>query len=119
MKGPYLIIEFKKDDVASDSDVAENQVAAAASMALYNRFNLRKARIEQAKRSNDRSTLDLSNMKVYGITFRASWYTIWCITPKVTTDTSQWAGCQMTSVYEGTCVAEIDVRGKQSFSLNL
>ena len=48
MKGaityPYLTIEFKKDD--SEEQVALNQVATAATLALYNRFQLRKQSLD-------------------------------------------------------------------------
>ena len=41
---PYLTVEFKRDGVSEDTAVA--QVAAAGSIALYNRYRLREAALE-------------------------------------------------------------------------
>ena len=105
---PYFFIEFKKDDSAFTA--AENQIAAAASIALYNRFNLRIARFEQSKKPL--KTLDLTNIKVYGVTFTRDCYEVWCIRPTVNRSTLQWEGCMMTSMFQGTCLAPVDVKGK-------
>ena len=102
---PYFFVEFKKDDSAFAA--AENQIATAASIALYNRFNLRIARLQQSK--EPLKTLDLSNIKVYGITFTRDWYDVWCIRPTVNSTTFEWEGCIMTSMCQGTCVAPVDV----------
>lgn len=117
-KGPYFFIEFKKDD--KDSQCAENQIAAAASMALHNRFNLRIRRMEKSQKPFH--TLNVSNLRVYAITFRASEYTVWCVKPKFDTDTFRWAGCDMTRIWEGTCTVAVGVRSKfprPSFGLPL
>ncbi|KAG6986566.1 hypothetical protein G7Y79_00077g099580 [Physcia stellaris] len=103
---PYFFIEFKKDDSAFTA--AENQIAAAASIALYNRFNLRIARFEQSKKPL--KTLDLTNIKVYGVTFTRDCYEVWCIRPTVNSSTFQWEGCMMTSMFQGTCLAPVDVK---------
>ncbi len=97
MTCPYLTIEFKKDDALEE--VALNQVASAAALALYNRFLLRK--------------------KTIGILSRRRWteqlvktlrhYDIWCIAPTLTSK-YEWAGCTMTNVYHGDCVNASSVR---------
>lgn len=102
---PYLIIEFKRDDAESTS--AENQVAAAGSLALYNRFKLRKACIEQVAKPFTYDTLH--DCRIYGITFGGPFCTVWCIRPVLDEATSQWQGCTMTSVWEGYCTVRSDV----------
>ena len=103
---PYLFIEFKKDD--KDPSSAENQVAAAASLALYNCFNLRVARMEQAGQSLDQ--INVENIRVYGIIFQGASFVIWCIRPKLRETACEWAGCTMTSVHYGDCDDQNDVK---------
>ena len=103
---PYLFIEFKKDD--KDPSSAENQVAAAASLALYNRFNLRIARTEQAGKSLDQ--INIENIRVYGITFQGASFVVWCIQPKLRETACEWAGCTMTRVHYGDCDDRNDVK---------
>ena len=102
---PYLFIEFKKDD--KDSSSAYNKVAAAASLALYNRFNLR-TRAEQAGESPEQ--IPIGNIKNYGITFQGPSFVVWCIQPKLRESAGEWAGCTMTSLRHGRCNYKSDVK---------
>ena len=104
---PYLFIEFKKDEKEPSS--AKNQVAAAASLSLYNRFNLRILRIEQGGRPPDQ--ISVQNIRVYGITFQGASFVVWCVQPKLReTAGEEWAGCTMTSIHHGICDNQYDVR---------
>ncbi|KAL9101791.1 MAG: hypothetical protein Q9163_002987 [Psora crenata] len=104
---PYLFIEFKRDE--KDPSSAENQVAVAASIALYNRFNLRLARMEEAGTPLER--LDVHNVRVYGITFQAASFVVWCIQPQRGANTGfEWAGCTMTRIGHGDCDNTAEVK---------
>lgn len=99
---PYLTIEFKRDD--SEEQVAWNQVAAAAALALYNRFRLRQEALGQH--------CDLKQLQVirhYGMTFTGSCYSIWIILPQVTPQ-SKWRGCRMDRLFQGDCTTQAGVR---------
>ena len=102
---PYLTIEFKKDN--SDEQSALNQVAAAASLALYNRFLLRKKAMVTLKRSWNKRHIDV--IKHYGITFMGSEFNVWCMKAVLTED-YEWAGCEMTRVHHGNCTHHSSVR---------
>lgn len=93
---PYMTIEFKKDDF--DDVVAENQVAAASSVALYNRFRLK----EKALRvSGMEWTLQKLNLiQHYCITMKGSTYAIWLGTPTVTRE-FRWDGCKLNHIFKG------------------
>ena len=101
MTCPYLTIEFKKDDALKYA--AENQVATAGSMALYNRFCLKQ---ECNKRARTTWTKEqLKNIKHYGVTMNGASYHIWCLEPKVT-PSFEWVGINMTRVCQGHCASE-------------
>jgi hypothetical protein len=107
---PYLSIEFKKDDAKEEK--AENQIAVAASIALYNRFKLKERRLQEKKKNWTEN--HLFSIKHYGITFRASKFTIWCIRPTKPLDIEEsvketWTGCQMESVHKNECESLIGV----------
>ena len=103
---PYLFIEFKKDD--KDPSSAKNQVAAAASLALYNRLNLRITCTEEAGKSLDQ--IKTENIKVYGITFQGASFVVWCIQPKPSEIACKWADCTMTSIHHGNCTNKSSVK---------
>ena len=101
MTCPYLTIEFEKDDARKDA--AENQVAAAGSMALYNLFRLKQ---ECNKRARTTWTKEqLKNIKHYGVTMNGASYHIWCLEPKVT-PSFEWLGINMTRVCQGHCASQ-------------
>ena len=104
---PYLTIEFKRDLEAEV--VVKNQVAAASSLALYNRFRLREQRLELTKDTWTKEDL-IMDIKHYGLTMQGSQYGIWCITPTVS-EVDRWAGCEMKLVGYGHCGNPHDVRG--------
>ena len=100
---PYLTIEFKKD--SSSSEAANNQLVAAAALALYNRFLLRQARLKRREEKFEGQHQE--DLKHYGITFEGPEYSVWCITPcLVATDDRtqvQWKGCTMRQISVGVC----------------
>ena len=101
---PYFTIEFKKDD--SDSLSAENQVASAAALALYNRFRLRRQRFRISQKPWGKRHAQV--LKHYGATFMGCTFNIWCIEPKLTEE-SEWEGCCMTRMYFGNCMSRPNV----------
>lgn len=62
-----MTIEFEK--TMSKNRSAVNKIAAAASLALFDRWKMRRAKIEQSGLSHEgpESTLDLDQIKYYGI----------------------------------------------------
>lgn len=72
---PYFTAEFKRDSTTEADTVAEYQVAGSASLALYNRFLLRKRQL--LIRNKKWSDGDLKDLRHYGLTFRAYYYTVW------------------------------------------
>ena len=102
---PYLTIEFKRDDV--EDQAAFNQVAAAAALALYNRYLLRRRSLDLAKQKWDQQHLE--PLKHYGITFTGSSYSIWCIRAGLT-NRYYWNGCYMERVFYGDCELAESVR---------
>ena len=100
---PYVTVEFKKDDHSERR--AFSQVAAASAVAIYNRYSLRKKRLElQEKPWTDKLTKVLRH---YGLTMRGSRYTVWVTLPKF--DDYEWAGCGMSKLLEGDCKDYYDV----------
>ncbi|KAH7308402.1 hypothetical protein B0I35DRAFT_360900 [Stachybotrys elegans] len=90
---PYFTVEFKRDGVSEDAAVA--QVAAAGSIALYNRYRLREAAREARP--------DLggdSHIRHYTLTFVGSKFVFWVLTPR---DDKQWGGCTMTRLIGADC----------------
>ena len=106
MIGPYSTIEFKKD--LESLDEAENQVAAAGSRALYNRFLLKVRCMKKAGRTLKQK--DFKHIRHYGATMTGAKFRIWCIQPLVSED-FQWKGCDMISLSSGNCAErEYDVK---------
>lgn len=103
---PYLTIEFKRD---LDAEVVvKNQVAAAASLALYNRFRLRERRLSVMEKPWTKEDL-IMDIKHYGLTMQGPQYEIWCITPTLS-EGNNWAGCEMKVIGYGHCNESYDVR---------
>lgn len=102
---PYLTIEFKRDN--SEQQVALNKVAAASALALYNRFLLRKASLEDSQQKWGQQ--HPKPLKHYGITFSGANYNVWCTRVQLTKD-YQWNGCVMERISHGTCRLAQDVR---------
>ncbi|CAF9926270.1 hypothetical protein IMSHALPRED_006925 [Imshaugia aleurites] len=106
MTGLYLTIEFKKDSLTLD--IAENQVAAAGSRGLYNRFSLKVRCMTKAGVILQHT--DFKHIRHYGVTMTGANFRIWCIQPLFTED-FKWNGCDMISLSSGNCAArESDIR---------
>jgi hypothetical protein len=102
---PYLTIEFKKDDTSSRK--ARNQVAVASALALYNRWKLKKDRLDAAKKPW--SERHKKVLKHYGITFTGRSFEFWCIEPTLDSQGS-WIGCRMYRLAQHTCKSSNGVR---------
>jgi hypothetical protein len=102
---PYFTIKFKRDDCGEDT--AENQVAVAGAIALYNRFLLRFTHLQEAKKKKDVS--EIACLRHYGATFAGSSYVLWCIVPDLREDGS-WEGCTMSRIFRGKCHTEQGLR---------
>jgi hypothetical protein len=98
---PYFTIEFKRDD--STDTTAENQVAVAGAMALYNRYLLRSKHLQVA--TDQTRVSDISCLKHYGATFEASDLSLWSIKPIFAQD-GTWNGCTMSRIFRGYCDRE-------------
>ena len=101
---PYFTIELKPDVDANE--IAENQIAAAGALALYNRFQM-------FVQATGGLTLELrdrkfGSVKHYGLKLRAHRYEIYCITPKH--HDYVWQGCTMLGVGVGECLTEVGLK---------
>ena len=106
MTGSYTTIGFKQD--VGSLDEAENQVAAAGSRALYDRFLLKVRCMKKAGRTLKQT--DFKHIRHYGATTTGAEFRIWCIQPLVSEDL-QWKGCDMISLSSGNCAErEYDVK---------
>src|SRR5436305_2832686 len=95
---PYLTIEFKKDD--STLRKARNQVAVASAVALYNRWKLKKDRLDAVKKPW--SERHEKVLKHYGLIFTGGNYEFWCIEPTLDSQGS-WIGCRMYRLARNNC----------------
>jgi hypothetical protein len=95
---PYLTIEFKKDD--STLRKARNQVAVASALALYNRWKLKKDRLDAVKKPW--SERHKKVLKHYGLTFTGGDYEFWCIEP-ILDSQGNWIGCRMYRLAKNNC----------------
>lgn len=105
MTCPYLTIEFKKDD--SSDLVARGQVAAAAALALYNRFRLRDEGLQSSRKQWNSERVKV--LRHYGITLQASAYIIWVVEPNLTSKFA-WNGCTMSWLFGDNCKRPFGVR---------
>jgi len=101
---PYFTVEFKKDD--QNTNAAQNQVAAAASVTLYNRYCLRRNSLRLEGREWTKKMTEC--LRHYGLTLKGSEYIVWLITPCLSG--YEWAGVQMSRMREGDCTLSFDVR---------
>jgi hypothetical protein len=106
---PYFTVEFKRDD--SGDLAAENQVAAAGALALYNRYLLRTASLRHSNLLWDEQKAD--DIRHYGATFGGSKFALWCLRP-VLSETGDWLGCNMSRIFRSHCHTE---PGARSFAL--
>jgi hypothetical protein len=102
---PYFTIEFKRDE--SEDTVAENQVATAGALALYNRYLLRAKCLRHAKSAWQEQ--DKTDVRHYGATFGGSEFALWCFEP-VLSDNGDWRGCTMSRIFGDSCDEEEGVR---------
>lgn len=96
---PYFTLEFKKD---SDRNIARahHQVAIAACIALYNRWELKRSAVaEWTQRHRDQ-------LGHYCLTFTSSMWDVWHATPKTF---ENWSGCRMRRLYSGDCTTRESV----------
>ncbi|KAI1739760.1 hypothetical protein F4680DRAFT_466261 [Xylaria scruposa] len=103
---PYLTIEFKKN--SQPKKVAENQIAVASALALYNRYLLKCEALAKTSRSGEISWSkeDEDALRHYCITFSASEWELWCTVPN---SFSSWTGCNVYLLKTGRCVREAGV----------
>jgi len=95
---PYLSIEFKAK--LDDTRTVQNQVAAAGSISLYNRYLLK-------RHANVHPTEEQwKSVRHYGLTIEKANWTVWHIEPKLTDDI--WCGCKVQRLADGTCLKEAD-----------
>ena len=101
---PYFTIEFKRDGEVEDNAI--NQVAAAGSIALYNRFRLyRRASREYYKDQQNHKGFNPTpwqQLRHYGLTFIGSAFEVWVLKP-MSSENHTWAGCTMESLKVGDC----------------
>lgn len=96
---PYFTLEFKKD---SDKNIsrAHHQVAIAACIAVYNRWELKRSAVtEWTQRHRDQ-------LGHYCLTFTSSVWDVWHVTPKTF---ENWSGCRMCHLYSGDCTTRESV----------
>lgn len=97
---PYLTIEVKKD--TRNSSKGRQQIAVAASTALYNRWRLRESYLWKTGRPFGRE--HFSDVRHYGLLLAGVRFEIWCLRPHNNTSsysTNSWTGCDMKRVYSG------------------
>jgi len=78
---PYLTVEFQTDN-AQTSQTCEDQLACSATLLLYNRFLLRKRRLEECGRPiTSWKPTDFKDIAHYGISFSGSVASVHVIRP--------------------------------------
>lgn len=97
---PYLSIGFRRDGQSEDAVIA--QVAAAGSMALFNRFKLR----AEAVKANSNLGNDAS-IRHYALTFAGPRFVLWVLQP---TYGNAWNGCTMKRLVGADCAHDYGIR---------
>ena len=97
---PYYSIEFKA--TTDDTRIIVNQVAAAGSISLFSRYQLKLDAHPQP------TPEQLKHVCHYGLTMEKESWTVWLFEPKMTDGT--WAGCTVRNLDGGTCKTEQGVR---------
>ncbi|GME36104.1 uncharacterized protein K452DRAFT_291893 [Neofusicoccum parvum] len=100
----YFSGEFKKDDRDEDAK-SRDQLAAAAMMALYNRWQLRKD--AQVAIGCEWGEMNHQDIRHYGATLQREAFKIWGFTPII--NNSEWHGCKMLKLTSGYFNEEIGV----------
>lgn len=98
---PYLNVEFKRDGQSEDTAVA--QVAAAGSIALFNRHQLR----AEALKANP-NLGDDGNIRHYALTFVGPKFVFWVLQPVL--EGACWNGCTMKRLTGADCTDEYGTR---------
>jgi hypothetical protein len=102
---PYMTVEFKKD--GSSKDQAENQVAGASALILYNRYKLRLQCLEAEKASiNQHSFKDVMH---FGLTLCSANCEIFLCQPTLT-EKGEWKGCSMSLIGSYNCTRPREAR---------
>jgi hypothetical protein len=103
---PYFTVEFKRD--GEPDDVAIKQVAAAGSIALYNRFRLYRNALQShaIKESIAWTPTPATEIRHFGLTCVGSTFSLWVLKP-ATTEGGDWAGCTMERLRGGDCEASV------------
>jgi hypothetical protein len=101
---PYFTIEFKKTDATVER--AWNRVVAASALALYNRYLLKKTRLEAVKKPWTED--NAQSLRHYALTFTGATATVWIVTPKFSSKSGSdsawdWAGCDASELWESNC----------------
>lgn len=99
---PYLTIEVKRDN--KQNSKGRQQIAAAASTALYNRWRLKESYLRASGMPLSRERF--SEVRHYGLLLAGVRYEIWCLRPHNIADTScystnSWTGCNMQKIHSG------------------
>ena len=108
---PYFTIEFKKHDQSKAQ--ATWQACAAASMALYNRYLLKRNAL--AVGAEAWTDLDRAQVKHYVLTFVGYVYNIWVLCARLSEDSSAWDGCSITNICCSMCTTKVGVRKLESW----
>ena len=108
---PYFTIEFKKHGQSIHQ--ATWQACAAASIALYSRYLLKRKALEVG--AEEWSDFDRAQMKHYVLTFVGAEYGIWVLRARFSEGSSAWDGCSMTNIYRSMCTSKAGVRRLESW----
>ena len=112
---PYFTIEFKKDYKDNNNLKAQDQVATASAVALYNRCQLKRDRlIGTRKRWTQKHN---TSLRYYGLTLAGPIYQFWWIRLRgyadglsIPPEKWKWCGCEMVRASNGSLDKPSDVR---------
>jgi len=107
---PYFTIEFKKHGQSIQQ--ATLQACAAASIALYNRYLLKRRAL--AVSSEEWTDVDRAQMKHYIMTFVGTDYDILVLRARFK-DSNTWDGCSLMSICDSTGTTQVGVRRLESW----
>lgn len=80
MLAPYLTIEFERNKDPGNLEQARNQIASAAAVALYNRFNLKDNRLKV--KGEERTEEHMAELRHYGMVVGGKDFEFWEAKPK-------------------------------------
>jgi hypothetical protein len=104
--GPYFTVEFKKHGQSINQ--ATWQAAAAASVALYNRYLLKLAALKV--KESEWTESDKDQLRHYILTFVSAEYAIWILRASFDITDSTWNGCIVKRLCSSMCTAPAGVR---------